>query len=87
MTAEQDKSTAAHKDDKASVTLESEQYRSMILANLRSDIAAKQALLAAASIAGIEDLSRMSYYKMKYYKMKYWKMGDQQIVDIVSDPV
>jgi hypothetical protein len=87
MTAEHDKTKAATKVDKESVTLKSEQYRSMILAKLRSDIDAKQALHAAASVAGIEDLSRMSYYKMKYYKMKYWKMGHQQIDDILSDPV
>ncbi len=74
MTAEHDKTKAAPKDDKESVTLKSEQYRSMILAKLRSDIAAKQALLAAASVADIEDLSRMSYLKIAYLKIAYLKI-------------
>ncbi|WP_326548114.1 hypothetical protein QGN32_08360 [Mycolicibacterium sp. ND9-15] len=74
MTAENDKIKAAPKDDEESVTLKPGQYRSMILAKLRSDIAAKQALLAASSVADIEDLSPMSYYKISYYKISYYKL-------------
>jgi hypothetical protein len=87
MAADKDKNKSAPIDETAAVTLESEQYRSMILAKLRSDIAAKQALHAQASVAGIEELSRMSYWKMGYWKMKYWKMGHIAIEDPLSDPV
>jgi hypothetical protein len=87
MASDDDKTKAKLKVGKESVTVESEQFRSMILAKIRADIAAKQALLNAATAATIEDLSRMGYYKMKYYKMKYWKMGHLQIDDPLSDPV
>lgn len=73
--ADKDKAKAEQMDDKASITLEPEQYRSMILAKLRSDIAEKQALLAEASIAGVDDMMLMSYWKHGYWKHGYWKMG------------
>lgn len=85
--ADKGKSKDAPDDDSAPVNLHPEQYRSMILAKLRSDISAKQALFVEASIADVDGLARMSYWKMGYWKMKYWKMGHMEIVDIVSDPV
>jgi hypothetical protein len=87
MAKQNDKPKSARIDEQGAVTLESEQYRSMILAKLRADIAAKQALHAQAAAAGIEELSRMSYWKMGYWKMKYWKMGHIEIEDPISDPI
>jgi hypothetical protein len=77
MSAEHDKPKA----DKTAVNLEPEQYRSMILAKIRADIAAKQALYAEASVAGADDLKSLSYWKAGYWRMKYWKAFE------IVDPV
>ena len=73
-------------EDKTQVPVNASQYRSMILAKLRADIAAKQAAYIAASVANVAELADMSYWKMAYYKMKYWKMGRIDLPTIAVDP-
>ncbi|UXA17727.1 hypothetical protein [Mycobacterium sp. SMC-4] len=81
MAEKNDKSKGAPNAEAESVTLKPEQYRSMILAKLRADIAAKKALYAAADNASLEELSNMSYWKMQYYKMHYWKAHHVKMAD------
>lgn len=70
------------KSEKTDFTLKPEQYRSMILAKIRGDIAAKQALYAEASSTPAEELHNLSYWKAGYWKMKYWKaFAEAEIVD------
>lgn len=59
-------------EDKAekTVTVNAEHYRSLVLAKLRADIAAKQ-----AAIELIADLDPARIQGSGYWKMKYWKMG------------
>ncbi len=54
-----------------------EQYRSMILGKLRTEIDTRRAKLELAAKMDAVSLANMAYWKMGYWKMKYWKMGHE----------